>query len=175
MKIFVSISLLFIGHLLFSQNAKDYFVASASAYVNSKNDEALTIVNQGLTKFPEDSKLTELKKKLEQQKQEQQKNKQDEGKNKDENQKQKDKDQSQQKSKQENGKNQGQEGSGNSPEDVKNQKGEADNEFENSGIDWDKKRKENLLKALESEEKKTQRRLLMNDSKSKMASKQKDW
>ncbi|WP_075350689.1 hypothetical protein [Algoriphagus marinus] len=50
----------------FSQNSGDYFNRAARSYVKTEKDQALTTVNEGLSKFPGDSKLQALKEKLEQ-------------------------------------------------------------------------------------------------------------
>lgn len=58
----------------FSQGSGDYFNRAARSYVKTEKDQALTTVNEGLSKFPGDSKLQALKEKLEQ---EQEKDKQE--------------------------------------------------------------------------------------------------
>ncbi|MDG1276013.1 MAG: hypothetical protein P8O16_01950 [Algoriphagus sp.] len=58
----------------FSQSSGDYFNRAARSYVKTEKDQALTTVNEGLSKFPGDSKLQALKEKLEQ---EQEKDKQE--------------------------------------------------------------------------------------------------
>ena len=67
-----------IGESAIAQTAGDFFNRAARSYVKTEKDEALKTVNDGLSKFPNDSKLKALKEKLEkEQEQEQQQNQQD--------------------------------------------------------------------------------------------------
>lgn len=69
---------LFILGNLKAQTSVDFFNRAARSYVKTEKDEALKTVNDGLSKFPNDSKLKALKEKLEkEQEQEQQQNQQD--------------------------------------------------------------------------------------------------
>lgn len=73
-----------------AQSSTDFFNRAARSYVKTETDQALKAVNEGLVKFPNDSKLQALKEKLEKEKEEQeqeQKNKEQQDK---ENQEQKD-------------------------------------------------------------------------------------
>jgi Mg-chelatase subunit ChlI len=61
-----------------AQSAGDYFNRAARSYVKTQKEQALREVNDGLGKYPNDSKLKALKEKLEQeQEQEQQQQNQD--------------------------------------------------------------------------------------------------
>lgn len=51
---------------IWAQNAGDFFNKAARSYVKTEKDQALTTVNEGLSKFPLDPKLKALKEKLEQ-------------------------------------------------------------------------------------------------------------
>lgn len=69
---------LFFAEKTQAQSAGDYFNKAARSYVKTEKEDALKEVNDGLTKFPNDSKLKALKEKLEkEQKEEEQENKQD--------------------------------------------------------------------------------------------------
>lgn len=69
---------LFLAEKTQAQSAGDYFNKAARSYVKTEKEDALKEVNDGLTKFPNDSKLKALKEKLEkEQKEEEQENKQD--------------------------------------------------------------------------------------------------
>ena len=72
------LSLIFFGFgQSFGQSSGDYFNRAARSYVKTEKDQALRTVNDGLSKYPNDSKLKALKEKLEQeQEQEQQQNQQ---------------------------------------------------------------------------------------------------
>ncbi|GAA0879972.1 hypothetical protein GCM10009119_29420 [Algoriphagus jejuensis] len=73
-----------------AQTAGDFFNRAARSYVKTDRENALKEVNDGLGKFPEDSKLKALKEKLEQeQKEEEQQNKQDQDQQNQQNQDQK--------------------------------------------------------------------------------------
>lgn len=61
-----------------AQTSVDFFNRAARSYVKTEKEEALKTVNDGLSKFPNDSKLKALKEKLEkEQEEENQQNKQD--------------------------------------------------------------------------------------------------
>ncbi|NVK50119.1 MAG: hypothetical protein HWE09_10140 [Cyclobacteriaceae bacterium] len=65
-----------------AQTAGDFFNRAARSYVKTERDQALNTVNEGLSKFPGDSKLQALKEKLEQeQEQEQEQNQNQEQQN----------------------------------------------------------------------------------------------
>ncbi len=79
-KITLLLSMLFLIILgnVKAQTSVDFFNRAARSYVKTERDEALKTVNDGLSKFPNDSKLKALKEKLEkEQEEEQQENKQD--------------------------------------------------------------------------------------------------
>lgn len=83
-----------------AQTSGEYFNRAARSYVKTEKDQALATVNDGLTKFPGDSKLQALKEKLEKDQEEQDKKDQ-------QNQEQQDQEEKQQ---QEDQKSQGEEG-----------------------------------------------------------------
>ena len=61
-----------------AQNAADYFNRAARSFVKTQKEQALREVNNGLSKYPNDTKLKALKEKLEkEQEEEQQQNPQD--------------------------------------------------------------------------------------------------
>lgn len=61
-----------------AQTSADFFNRAARSYVKTEKELALKTVNDGLSKFPDDSKLKALKEKLEkEQEEEQQQNQQD--------------------------------------------------------------------------------------------------
>ena len=51
-----------------AQNADTYFHQSANSYINSQIQQALETVDEGLSRYPNDAKLNELKRKLEEEK-----------------------------------------------------------------------------------------------------------
>ncbi|WP_018127421.1 hypothetical protein [Balneola vulgaris] len=55
-----------------AQNADTYFHQSANSYINSQIQQALETVDEGLSRYPNDAKLNELKRKLEEEKEKQQ-------------------------------------------------------------------------------------------------------
>ncbi|MDF2158235.1 hypothetical protein [Algoriphagus sp. CAU 1675] len=55
-----------------AQNAGDYFNRAARSYVKTEKEAALNTVNEGLNKFPGDSKLEALKEKLQKEQEEEQ-------------------------------------------------------------------------------------------------------
>lgn len=80
-------------HSLQAQTAGDFFNRAARSYVKTDKDQALQAVNEGLGKFPGDTKLQALKEKLEkEQEEEEQENKEQQDK---QNQEQKDQQQDQ--------------------------------------------------------------------------------
>jgi len=77
-----------------AQSAGDFFNKAARSYVKTEKDQALTTVNEGLSKFPTDTKLQALKEKLEQD-QEKDKQEQEQKEQEQQNQEQQQKEQSQ--------------------------------------------------------------------------------
>jgi outer membrane biosynthesis protein TonB len=59
-----------------AQSAGDFFNKAARSYVKTEKDQALTTVNEGLSKFPSDAKLKALKEKLEKDQEKEQENQQ---------------------------------------------------------------------------------------------------
>lgn len=55
-----------------AQTAGDFFNRAARSYVKTERDQALNTVNEGLSKFPGDTKLQALKEKLEQEQEQEQ-------------------------------------------------------------------------------------------------------
>ncbi|MFT4857402.1 MAG: outer membrane biosynthesis protein TonB [Algoriphagus sp.] len=80
--------------LTLAQSAGDFFNKAARSYVKTEKDQALTTVNEGLSKFPSDTKLQALKEKLEQD-QEKDKEEQEQKEQDQQNQEQQQKEQSQ--------------------------------------------------------------------------------
>jgi outer membrane biosynthesis protein TonB len=80
--------------LTLAQSAGDFFNKAARSYVKTEKDQALTTVNEGLSKFPSDTKLQALKEKLEQD-QEKDKEEQEQKEQDQQNQEQQKKEQSQ--------------------------------------------------------------------------------
>jgi outer membrane biosynthesis protein TonB len=77
-----------------AQSAGDFFNKAARSYVKTEKDQSLTTVNEGLSKFPSDTKLQALKEKLEQD-QEKDKEEQEQKEQEQKNQEQQQKEQSQ--------------------------------------------------------------------------------
>ncbi len=77
-----------------AQSAGDFFNKAARSYVKTEKDQALTTVNEGLSKFPSDTKLQALKEKLDQD-QEKDKQEQEQKEQEQQNQEQQQKEQSQ--------------------------------------------------------------------------------
>lgn len=166
-----------IASFAFAQDAKEYFVASANHYINSQNEEALSVIKEGIAKFPDDKKLQELKKRIEEQNNsDSKKGDAKEGEESEEdNQENPEENQSETESGQEDGRNKGQEGTGSSDEKPQNQQGEEEtNANPDNGKKLEKQRYNNILKALENQEQRTQRRLMMGESKTRGRN-QKDW
>jgi outer membrane biosynthesis protein TonB len=85
----VSLLLLF-GGFASAQTAGDFFNRAARSYVKTEKDQALETVNDGLIKYPNDSKLKALKEKLEkEQEEEEQQNPQNQEQQNQQNQNQK--------------------------------------------------------------------------------------
>ncbi len=88
------VSVFFLGlSTAWAQSAGDYFNRAARSYVKTEKEQALNAVNEGLGKFPSDSKLQALKEKLEKEQEEdrQQQNQQNQDQqNQDQQQQQKD-------------------------------------------------------------------------------------
>lgn len=85
----VMLFLLF-GGFAAAQTAGDFFNRAARSYVKTEKDQALQTVNDGLIKYPNDSKLKALKEKLEkEQEEEQQQNPQNQEQQNQQNQNQK--------------------------------------------------------------------------------------
>lgn len=167
-----------ISGLGLAQEANEYFVASANHYINSQNEQALSTVKEGLSKFPEDKKLQELKKRIEDQKNNDEKegDNKDGKKQEDDSQQKAEENPSQNESGQQDGRNKGEKGSGSSDEKPLEQEGEEEtNRNPDNGKRLEQQRYDNILKALENQEQNTQRRLMMGKSKAKLRRNQKDW
>ncbi|MCK5366961.1 MAG: hypothetical protein KAQ62_00345, partial [Cyclobacteriaceae bacterium] len=65
----IFILLLFIESGLFAQNPADYFNRAANEYIYQNEQIALNTLDAGLTKYPNDTNLTNLKEKIEKDKQ----------------------------------------------------------------------------------------------------------
>ena len=93
-KIFFGVLLLgfcLFGEVALAQTAGDFFNRAARSYVKTAKEQALREVNDGLAKYPNDTKLKALKEKLEQeQQQEEQEQQQDQQQQNQQNQQQKD-------------------------------------------------------------------------------------
>lgn len=80
-----------VGETVVAQTAGDFFNRAARSYVKTAKEQALREVNDGLAKYPNDTKLKALKEKLEQeQQQEEQEQQQDQQQQNQQNQQQKD-------------------------------------------------------------------------------------
>lgn len=66
-----------------AQSSGEYFNRAARSYVKTEKDQALATVNDGLSKYPGDSKLQALKEKLEKEQEEQEKQDQENKQNQD--------------------------------------------------------------------------------------------
>ena len=178
MKNLFYIFILLIFNSISAQSVDEFFVASANHYINSQNQEALDKVNKGLSQFPENQKLSELKRKIEeQQNQEQQQGENEKGQDQNEETEQNpDDNDNQQESGQQDGRNQGEQGTGSSDENPLENEGEENSQNnQNQGERLQQQRYDNILKALETQEQNTQRRLMMGKSKAKSGRNQKDW
>ena len=72
MKIYwIIFALLLIGTEVFAQNSSDYFNRAANEYVYKNEQIALNTIDAGLSKFPNDKSLTNLKDKIQKDKKEQ--------------------------------------------------------------------------------------------------------
>ncbi|MXV37182.1 hypothetical protein GO491_00615 [Flavobacteriaceae bacterium Ap0902] len=162
----------------YSQSADDYFIDSANEYVNSKSDEALRIIGEGLEKYPDNPKLQALKQKIEEEKdQDNDKGEADrDGEESEEGKQESEENQSQQQSNQEDGRNRGEDGAGSSDQQPRTQEGSNDKEGNpKNGTDLQQQRYNQILESLKKQEQNTQRRLMMGENKSQLGRKQKDW
>lgn len=160
-----------------AQSANDYFVGSANMYVNSKSQEALKVIEEGLETYPENPKLLALKQKIEEEQAQGKGDSDEDGENsEDGSQQNPDENQNQQKSDQQDGRNQGEKGAGSSDDQSRNQDQQGTRDGSpNQGEDLQRQRYDKILKALQKQEQNTQRRLIMGDNKSQLGRKQKDW
>lgn len=148
------------------ESADNYFNEGAKMYAFNNNAAALQIVNNGLKKYPSDRKLRELMKKLEEKKDDKNKDKnkdkkddkKDGDKNKD---KKDDKGKDKEKPKDKDGKNDNKPGDNGQPKPKP------------GGIS--KQRLENLLDAVNNEEKKIQDKVNAQKVKGKPVQTEKDW
>lgn len=74
----LTIFLFFIGSAVLGQSPSEYFNRAANEYIYINEQIALNTVNTGLTKFPEDKSLNNLKEKIEKDKEDQEKQKKEE-------------------------------------------------------------------------------------------------
>jgi hypothetical protein len=146
-------------------SAESYFNEAAKMYVVNNSKAALEIVNDGLNKYPSDKKLNELKKKLEEKKDNKNKDKKDDkkdgNKDKKDNKDGKDKDKKDDKGDKDKGKNDNKPGNQGQPKPMP------------GGIS--KQRTENLLDAVNNEEKKIQDKVNAQKVKGKPVQTEKDW
>jgi Ca-activated chloride channel family protein len=151
-------------------SANDYFFSGAKEYCNNKIDQALSVVEEGLSKFPNDEKLKKLEEKIKQKKkEEEEKKKKEEEKKKKEEQQKKDQ---QKKDQQQNGddkKEQNQQG-----QDKKDEQGQGQQPKEQPG-QMTKEQAEKLLEAMQAEEGKVQQKLAKEKGKPVKGKVQKDW
>ena len=82
-----SISFILSIQLTFAQSAVDFFNKAARSYVKTEKEQALSTVNEGLSKYPADSKLKALKEKLEQDQEKEQEQKDQQQQNQEQQQK----------------------------------------------------------------------------------------
>jgi len=156
MKLIVFIFFILVSFSVKGQNsAESYFNEAAKMYVVNNNEAALEIVNNGLSKYPSDKKLKELKKKLEEKKD----NKKDKDKDKKDDKKDGDKDKKDDKG----------------DKDKKNEKPQDDGKPKPMPGGISKQRLENLLDAVNNEEKKIQDKVNAKKVKGKPVQTEKDW
>ena len=67
-----------VGKVAVAQTATDFFNRAARSYVKTAKEKALSEVNDGLAKYPNDAKLKALKEKLEQERQQEEQEQQQE-------------------------------------------------------------------------------------------------
>ncbi len=166
MKIIVFIFIVLVSFSAKGQESADnYFKESAKMYVLGNNAGALQIVNEGLDTYPSDKKLNELKKKLEEKKDNNKdKDKKDDKKEEDKkDQDKKDGDKDKKDDKKDGGK------------DKKNEKPEGDGKPKPMPGGISKQRLENLLDAVNNEEKKIQDKVNGQKVKGKPVQTEKDW
>lgn len=158
----------------YGQSANDYFVQSANQYVNSQLDKALNIVDEGLSKFPNNVKLEALKKKIEEQKKQKSEGNNKNNKNSEQGNQNK-QDENSQSPKQDEGENNGDLGTGNSDKKPENNDSHNENMGNPNNGNNEHKNYDYILKALKKQEQKTQRRLMTGANKANLGRKQKDW
>lgn len=140
-------------------SADNYFKEGAKMYVLGNTAAALQIVDNGLSKYPSDRKLRELKKKLEEKK--------DKDKNKDKNKDKKDDKKDGDKDKKDN--------KGDQNKDKKDNKPGNQGQPKPMPGGISKQRTENLLDAVNNEEKKIQDKVNAQKVKGKPVQTEKDW
>ncbi|MDQ5930325.1 MAG: hypothetical protein QG594_2113 [Bacteroidota bacterium] len=166
MKLVVYIFFVLVSFSMKGQGTADnYFKEAAKNYVLGNNAAALQIVDEGLSKYPSDKKLRELKKKIEEKKNE---NKKDDKKDKNKDKKDDKKDENKDKKDDKKG-------------------GDKDKKDPNKGEKPDngqpkptpggmtKERLQNLMDAVNNEEKKIQGKVNANKVKGKPVDTEKDW
>lgn len=154
MKLIVFIFFVLVSFSVKGQNsAASYFNESAKMYAFNNNAAALQIVNNGLNKYPSDRKLNELKKKIKEKKDDKDKDKKDDKSNND-----KDKNDK-----------------GDKDKDKKKDKPKEDGKPKPQPGGISKQRLENLLDAVNNEEKKIQDKVNAKKVKGKPRKTEKDW
>ena len=156
MKLIVFIFFVLVSFSVKGQNsAENYFNEGSKMYILGNNPAALEIVNEGLDKYPSDRKLRELKKKIEKKKDD----KKDKNKDKKDDKKDGDKDKKDDKG----------------DKDKKNEKPQDDGKPKPMPGGISKQRLENLLDAVNNEEKKIQDKVNAQKVKGKPIQTEKDW
>lgn len=159
MKLIVFIFLFLISFCVKGQNSPEsYLNEGAKMYVSNNIDAALEIVNQGIKKYPSNKKLKELKEKLEEKKKE---NKDKDDKKEEKKDKEKEDDKGKEKP----------ENKGKPNEDKQQEDGKP--KPKPGGIP--QQRVENLLDAVNNEEKKIQNKVNANKVKGTPVQSEKDW
>lgn len=149
-------------------SAQNYFNEAAKKYVLNNTTAALDIVNEGLSKYPSDKKLNALKKKLEEKK--------EKDKDKDKNKKQ-DKKEDKKEKEDDKGKDKDEKGKNNpkNPNKNKDEKPQDDGKPKPKPGGIPQQRVENLLDAVNNQEKQVQEKVKVNKVKGKPVQVEKDW
>lgn len=155
----------------FAQNANDYFNQSAEFYLKNQSKIALSHLEKGLEKYPSSQKLKALKKLLEQRNKKQKKEDEKENSSKQEN---KPDQKNEMESQKQNGENKGEKGSGSNNEQLNQDKNKPQRN-NNGEFGTEKSNYNQILKALQKQEKSIQRRLLRNKTRAEAKRNEKDW
>lgn len=151
MKTLLTILFLLMTHMTYAQDAGTYFHSAANTYCKGDMAKATQTLNEGLAKYPNDPKLNKLKKKLEEEKK-----KEDEKKKKEEEKKKEDEKKKQDQQKKEEDKKNQDDKDKKDDKNQDNKKEEQDKRPQPQQSKLSEKQAEQLLNALQQEEKKLQ-------------------